>query len=100
MSEVTATLTEIKKKSVCIVKFGPVTPTDGLRPAEYYQVTVDPDKVSESGKFIRFGMNQGDEIQGWQRAEAITIVEVLAEWNGDEPPTMYFGNGVTMFVAD
>lgn len=55
MSEVTATLKEIKKKSERSVKFGPLTSIDVLK----------------SGKSIRLGMTQGDEIQGWQRVEAI-----------------------------
>jgi hypothetical protein len=50
-----------------------------MRPAEYYQVTVDPDMSSIDGGFIRFGMYKGDEIVGWQRIEAMTVCEVLQE---------------------
>jgi len=91
----------IEKKSVCIVKLGPQSSTDGLRMAEFYQVTVDPSKVSPSGEYIRFGLNQGDEIQGWQKTEAITILEILAEWDGEEPPKeIVIGHdGITMMVA-
>lgn len=74
-------VTEIREKIVAIVKFGPAGfPSDGTRPAEYYQVTIDPACISPSGEFIRFGQTQGDEILGWQRAAAITIVEVLGSY--------------------
>lgn len=75
------TPTEFKKKTVVILKFGPATSIDGLRPAEYYQVTIDPVMVSASGEFIRFGRNNGDEIQGWQRCAALTVVEIIGEWD-------------------
>lgn len=89
----TMTAIEITKKSVCIVKFGPAGfDTDGFRPAEYFQVTVDPSYVSPSGDYIRFGQNAGDEIQGWQRVKAITVIEVLAEWDGDVPPQIVCGH--------
>jgi hypothetical protein len=100
MTELTSTMQDIKTKQVCIVKFGPLSNTDGLRPAEYYQVTIDPGKLSANGKFIRFGTNNGDEIVGWQKCSAITIVDVLGEWDGDEPPVMLYGTGLTMLVAD
>lgn len=62
-----------------IVKFGPATAIDGFRPAEYFQVTIDPNMVSPSGKFIRFGFYDGDEIVGWQRIAAMTVCEILSE---------------------
>lgn len=72
------------KKIVAIVMFGPATEMSGMRPAEYYQVTIDPAFVSNSGEYIKFGVHPGDEIQGWQRIEALTVVEVLeAEWQDD-----------------
>lgn len=88
-------LSDISQKSVVILRFGPSgLPTDGLRPAEYFQVTVDPKMFSPSGEFVRFGKSPGDEIMGWQRAEALTIVEVLAEWDDEStPPEIPFGNG-------
>jgi hypothetical protein len=73
------TPTEFTKKTVVIVKFGPATSTDGMRPAEYYQVTIDPSMAS--GEFIRFGNNPGDEINGWQRCAALTIVATIGEWD-------------------
>jgi hypothetical protein len=70
---------EITEKVVAIVMFGPATDTSGFRPAEYYQVTIDPQQVSPSGKYIYFGANDGDQINGWQRLEAMTICEVLKD---------------------
>lgn len=92
---------DIKTKTVVIIRFGAETPTSGMRPSEYYQVTVDPSKVSPSGEYIRFGNNQGDEILGWQKVSAMTVLEVLGEWEDDEPPSMTIGtNGVTMLAVE
>lgn len=96
-------IADITKKCTAIVKFGPAGfATDGIKPAEYFQVTIDPSKISPSGEFIRFGETTGDEIIGWQRAGALTVVEILGEWDGDEPPTFHYGTHgkVTMVVAD
>ena len=71
---------DIEKKVIAIVMFGPALPSSGMRPAEYYQVTIDPDQLSPSGQYIRFGMNQGDEINGWQLVSALTVCEILQEW--------------------
>lgn len=86
-------ITEIKEKIVAIVKFGPAGfPTDGTRPGEYFQVTISPDHISPSGEFIRFGKSLGDEINGWQRAQAITIVEILGAWEEvNKPPLLKYG---------
>ncbi len=101
---ITLTPKTFTKKTLAIVKFGPATDMDGLRPAEYYQVTIDPEKVSPSGEFVRFGVNPGDEIQGWQRCAAMTIVEVLGEWDDSVAPerqTFNWGtDGVTMRIAE
>lgn len=83
-SEIEMAVKSIDKKCVAIVQFGPATTTSGMRPAEYYQVTIDPKYVSPSGEYIRFGQHPGDEIQGWQRIEAITICEILAWYDGDK----------------
>jgi len=90
--------TEITKKSLAIVRFGPAGfETDGFRPAEYFQVTIDPQFVSKSGDFIRFGQTAGDEIVGWQRVKALTVVEVLAEFETLDPPPVVTGHdSVTM----
>lgn len=96
-------VTEIRERVVAIVRFGPAgLKTDGFRPGEYYQVTVDPDRLSPSGEFIRFGTYPGDEIVGWQRCEAISVVEILAEWPSEqETPQLSYGQfeGVTVMAA-
>lgn len=76
----------IERKCLAIVMFGPATPTSGMRPAEYYTVTIDPQMRSPSGEYIRFGNYTGDEINGWQRVAGMTVVEVLAEFEGEKPP--------------
>ena len=89
---------EITGKCVAIVKFGPAGfDTDGMRPAEYYQVTIDPKWVSKSGDYIRFGMSTGDEIQGWQRIKALTVIEILAEYGSEVAPEITTGHdSITM----
>ena len=101
------TPTKFEKKTSAIVKFGPATSTDGMRPAEYYAVTIDPEKVTQSGEFIRFGDNQGDELIGWQRCAAMTVVEIIGEWQegiagkdqkfqlGVEPPVINVASAET-----
>lgn len=81
------------RKVRAIVCFGPATPVSGQRPAEYYQVTVDPDLQSPAGEYIRFGQTQGDEITGWQRISAMTVCEVLEELEPDPK-----GQTITMRV--
>lgn len=99
MSEV-----ELRKKCIAIVMFGPATPTSGMRAAEYYQVTIDPALRSPSGKYIRFGLNTGDHLHGWQRVESLTICEILAEWEDDRPPPEVIEaltkGGVTMRIIE
>lgn len=92
---------EITKKSVAIVRFGPSGfETDGFRLGEYFQGTIDPSLVSPSGEFIRFGENPGDEINGWQRVKALTVVEVLGEWETfNEPPQMKIGKPLVTVLA-
>lgn len=90
----TIDLQTICDRLVAIVQFGPAGfTTDGMKAGEYYQVTIDPRKISPSGNFIRFGDSPGDEIVGWQRCEAITIVEVLGDWPMDQkdPPQLQYG---------
>lgn len=77
MPEVVMEQQEFRKKVLAIVRFGPATPTDGVRPAEFYQVTIDPNMVSPGGGYIRFGLYGGDEIQGWQKVSSMTVCEVL-----------------------
>lgn len=76
-------------KCRAILAFGPVTETAGMRPGTFYQATIDPAMVSPGGDFIRFGSHEGDEIHGWQRIDAMTVCEVLAEAapDGSYPPS-------------
>lgn len=99
-------LTEIHEACVAIVKFGPAgLATDGTRPAEYYQVTIDPSRVSPSGDFIRFGAQEGsdvgagDEILGWQRCAALTIVEILGKFDGKDTVLKYGAQGKVSMMA-
>lgn len=73
-------VSEIGERIVAIVRFGPPGASDGLRAGEYYQVTIDPERFSPCGNFVRFGAYAGDEITGWQNAEAIYVVSVITEW--------------------
>ena len=98
---------EVANKCVAIVRFGPSGfTTDGFRPGEYYQVTIDPNRVSPSGEFIRFGIHSdqiegaGDELCGWQRCDALCVVEILGEWDGDNAPVMKYGSGFTTQLAE
>lgn len=97
-------VTDITKKCTAIVRFGPSgTAMDGIKSGEYFQVTIDPTKVSPSGEYIRFGETGGDEIMGWQRAAAISVVEILGDWIDGERSDQSFKFGtqgkVTMPVA-
>lgn len=98
---------DMENKCVAIVRFGPSGfATDGFRPGEYYQVTIDPNRVSPSGEFIRFGIHDqskdgaGDELCGWQRCDALCVVEVLGMWDGDEAPVMKYGTGFTTQIME
>lgn len=91
---------EFKVKTVCIVSFNnPELPKNVA--GRFYQVTIDPEKVSPSGEFIRFGNTPGDELLGWQPTEWLTVEEILGEWKGNEPPQLEYGpsNGVTMMLG-
>lgn len=72
------------QKCCAIVMFGPDTPVAGFRAGTYYQVTLDPAMVSPGGGFIRLGFHAGDEINGWQKIDGLTVVEVLGIHDGDE----------------
>lgn len=79
-------------KTRAIVCFGPATPISGMRPAEYFQVVIDPEMVSPGGDYIRFDQRAAEnEIHGWQRVGAMTICEVL-----EEGPKHELGHTVTM----
>ncbi len=90
---------EVKTRSVCIVSFGSFGKNIdgtwpigfGMKAGEFFQVTIDPNRCSESGEFVRFGGFPGDELVGWQLVDGLTVQEVLGEWDGDTPPTMNYG---------
>lgn len=95
MNEVKMGNLRIDDKCVAIVRFGPETSTGGFRPGEYYQVTIDP-KFSK-GDFIRFGQYEGDQINGWQRISALTVVDVLGFYAEDKAPLGAMNDeGITM----
>jgi len=71
---------DIAERVVAIVKFGPPLNSDGMRPGEFYQVTIDPERFSPCGEFIRVGLYPGDELVGWQRASSLYALSVLAPW--------------------
>lgn len=110
-------VTEIGKKSVCIVRFRQpidadhpgyqqyakivgmpkLTPAEWLEavqppgPGKYFQVTVDPGKFSSTGNNLRFGETAGDEIVGWQPTVWMDVVEILGEWEDENiPPTLHY----------
>lgn len=55
----------------------------------YYQVTLDPAKVSPSREYIRLGEIAGDEFTGWVKVEDVSIIEVLGEFDPGEVATYY-----------
>ncbi len=67
-----------------IVMFGPASAAMGTKAGDFYQVTIDPNMTSAQRKFIRFGCYKGDEIIGWQRVDAMTVLETLGP--NDEGP--------------
>lgn len=52
-------------------------------PACYLQISIDPAKVSPSGKLIRIGETKGDEIMGWTNIDALEVVEILGKLQND-----------------
>jgi hypothetical protein len=79
-----------EQKIVSIVKFKNTNDGSPFQTRTiYFQVTIDPDNVSPSEAYIRFGETPGDEIIGWQEVELLEIVETLAvaDENGElQPP--------------
>jgi hypothetical protein len=54
----------------------------------YYQVTLDPARVSPDGVFVRFGQwndgeGRGDELTGWIPLDELNVEEILAEHDGE-----------------
>lgn len=93
--EVVASFHEYTTKVRAIVKFGHAHPKMGERPGEFYQVTIDPNMVSPGGGYIRFGQYKGDEIQGWERVEGLTVCEVL----GPSDAALLSATGLTEDVS-
>lgn len=56
----------------------------------FYQVTINPQALSPSREFIRFGGIHGDEINGWRPVTDIIVEEVIGQykegWNPPEIP--------------
>jgi hypothetical protein len=75
-------VSEVGDRIVAIVRFGPPTEMDGLKPGEFFQVTIDPFKFSPDQTYIRFGTYPGDEIMGWQRADCMYVVSELVKYPG------------------
>jgi hypothetical protein len=72
---------DIRKRSRCIVRFNcPIGPSD-IKPGLFFEVTVDPARIS--GEFIRFGktFEDRDELTGWQPLDFIRVCHVIAEEN-------------------
>jgi len=77
-------IADVDKKTLGIVRF-----TENAGRVIHYQVTIDPDKKSPSGQFIRFGTYAGDELMGWMPLAGLVLVEVLStDWH-DEPGVLY-----------
>ena len=87
------------EKSVVIVHYRPAAAVlqDVYRgcpppqnPACYLQIALLATKVSPSGRLIRLGDTQGDEIMGWTNLDALEVVEILGELdeNGKVTPIL------------
>lgn len=84
MERIELTAADVKEKMIAIVKFGPMTDSDGYKAGAFYQVTIDP-ALRTNGGFIRFGSNQADEILGWQMADKVFVCEILKVISDDIP---------------
>jgi len=91
---------EISEKTGAIIMFGPPSDHSGMRPAEYFQVTLDPNMVSPSGEFIRFDqLIQGGELHGWQRIACLTVCDVLAPADYLTPAGCTPSPGAKIYIA-
>lgn len=66
-------ITDLKRKIVALVC---LKPRMTVAPDIIFQVTIDPSKISPSGKYIRFDA-ANSEVNGWQPIEAVQILEIL-----------------------
>ena len=74
------TVLDIKTKCLAIVRFGPEEANSGFTLAQYFQAVIDPERISPNGEYIRFGYDaERDELNGWQKASCIFVVEILEE---------------------
>lgn len=82
---------EFTEPTVCIVQFNnPKIEANGPMAGRFFQVTIDPCKLSPDGKFIRLGNNDGDELIGWQLIDWITVMSILGVWTGNEKPLLQY----------
>lgn len=86
----------LNKPVRAIVMFGPPSDMAGIRPGEFYQVTLDPNMKSPQGNYLRFDQTlQGGELHGWQRADMLTVCEIL----GDAEPYKITPEGYELDVT-
>jgi len=70
-------------------------------PACFLQVALISTRVSPSGKLIRLGDTQGDEIMGWTHIEALDVIEVLGELSEDNHTVIpYVSRGGEIIALD
>lgn len=84
---------KIKDKCIAIVCFGPLTDTTGFQAGAFYQVLIDPQRISPCGKFIQFIQDDVCQLHGWQRVDALTICSVLSDGQTEIPKN---DNPITM----
>ena len=77
------TIETIAKKTVALVAFQPELDRPMMHTV-LYQVTLDPEKLSPSGKYMRFDYDNREgeaisEIHGWKAIDEIVIFEILEE---------------------
>jgi len=69
-------IADVTQKTLAIVRF-----TENAGRIIHYQVTIDPDKMSPTGQFMRFGTHAADELTGWMPVAGLVLVEVLStDW--------------------
>src|SRR3990167_4579464 len=80
------------ERAVIIVRYRPASEVSGdiyqhspppQNPACYLQVALISTRISPSGKLIRLGETQGDEIMGWTHVDALEVIEILGELSED-----------------
>lgn len=82
-----AAFQKLAKPLVAIVRFNADrSPQAHLpqNPAVHFQISIHPEKFSQSRRFIRCDGLKGDEIHGWTRVDLIFVEEILGELQEDE----------------